>query len=121
MTAINDLAEVAGSMKRAGGIVPLDLAMAGIGMPISLLYESLPRSMINIKSDALLAINIPHASGRDIQADQAPPVDIYSMLDEVMRTVSGMQERTASVPDICAHYAYPAATGSAPCTIGYAS
>jgi hypothetical protein len=109
MTAINDLAEVAGSMRCAVSLVPLDLAMAGIGKPVRLLYESLPRSLIDLKSDTLQAINIAHASDRDIQVDQASPVDIYSLLEEVRRTLSGMQERSASIPDIYAHYAYTAA------------
>lgn len=96
MTAINDLVEVAGSMRITGRFGALTEAAAGISVPFSVLYESMPRVTIPVSAMSLARAESP--------SGQSLPVDIYSLIEEVRRSISELKARTASVPDIYTYY-----------------
>jgi len=86
MTAINDLVAAA----------------AGIRVPFGILYESLPSAAARI--GIISAIGIAQMPGPDSPAEQPLPVDIFSLIEELRRSVSELEAGTASVPDIYTHY-----------------
>jgi hypothetical protein len=106
MAAINDLVEVAGSMRISGRLGALSEAAAGIGAPFSVLYESVPRVTIPVSGMSMARADGP--------AEQPLPVDIYSLIEEVRRSIFELKARTASVPEIYTYYIPPAMPISPP-------
>lgn len=103
MTAINDLVEAAGSLRVGGRAGMLGEAAASLAMPFSMLYDSVPRVSA---PPAALGLDRPEGAA-------AAPIDVYALVEAVLRSTSGLAARTASVPEIYTRYvpmAMPAST-----------
>lgn len=95
------MVRIAGSLSVAGHLGAFNVAIADVQVPLQSLCESVRPYPARLDHAGLPDARL---ASKEAEASQAFPVDIFSIIAEIQRSIGQLSERTASVPEAYTYY-----------------